>query len=276
MNRLMRAVALPLVLCSTLCCAAPCRAEMPVEQMQQTLARATELFDQGAAQLQSDPAESRRLLSQAIDEYQRILREGEIANGGLYYNIANAYMLQGDTGRAILNYRRALELTPGDVRVVANLSAARRQVTAQIAPAAERRVLRTVLFWHYDLSPHTRFAIFAGAFGAMWILALLRVLSIIPRSAWWGVGALALLWAAPLASLLVDRSGRAQPIEAVVTASQVIGRKGPGEAAYEPSFAEPLSAGVEVQVVERRPRWILVRLADGRETWAPETAIEVI
>lgn len=264
-----------LMLC--LLAAAPAaRGEFTRQEMERTLAEASAAFDAGAAAARSDPAQARESLERAIAGYQRIIDEGRIVNGGLYYNIANAYMLQGDIGRAVLNYRRAQRFTPGDANIAANLAAARSRVATRIASSTEDRVKRTLLFWHYDLSAPARFVVFAGAFGAMWLLALLRLIGVVPRGVWWGIGPLALTWSASIASLVVEQRERGLAADAVVVAEQVVGRKGPDASAYEPSFTEPLSAGVEVRIVERRPRWILVRLPDGRETWMPESAIEVI
>jgi hypothetical protein len=246
------------------------------DQLAQTLEQAGAKFNQATALLKTDTAGARALFDESIAAYQQALRDGHIANGGLYYNIANAYMLKGDLGRAILNYRRAQTLTPGDANLAANLANARQRVTPRIAPATEGRVLRTLLFWHYDLSAQVRFTIFALAFGALWLVALLRLVSVAPGWAWWGAGVLAVVSGASLTSLLVDRTEKRESREAVVIEQSLVGRKGPDAGAYEPSFNEPLGPGVEVRIIESRPGWALVRLADGRETWAPQSALEVI
>jgi len=149
-------------------------------------------------------------------------------------------------------------------------------VVPRIATAPEGRVLRTLLFWHYDLRASTRFALFCAAFPAIWLLASLRLLSALRPGVWWAVAALALVSAATLASLIVERRQRLAARDAVIVADQVIARKGPDDSAYEPSFTEPLGAGVEVRIIERRPRWTLVRLADARESWITAQAIETV
>ena len=41
-------------------------------------------------------------------------------------------------------------------------------------------------------------------------------------------------------------------------------------------FREPLPAGTEVRVLERREGWARVAFADGREAWLKQTAIEAV
>jgi tetratricopeptide (TPR) repeat protein len=64
--------------------------------------------------------------SASAQVYEQLLSRGEV-NSALYYNLGNAYYSQGDFGRAILNYQRALQLTPRDPDVHANLEIAREQ-----------------------------------------------------------------------------------------------------------------------------------------------------
>ena len=46
------------------------------------------------------------------------------------------------------------------------------------------------------------------------------------------------------------------------------------DSALAPSpFAAPLPAGTELRVIERRPPWVRVRLANGSDAWLNETAI---
>lgn len=40
---------------------------------------------------------------------------GGIANGDIFYNLGNAYYKQGDIGKALLNYRRAMQFIPRDL-----------------------------------------------------------------------------------------------------------------------------------------------------------------
>lgn len=59
----------------------------------------------------------------AIEFYDKVLNEG-YESAGLYYNIGNAYYREGKLGYAILNYERALKLSPGDDDIQHNLALA--------------------------------------------------------------------------------------------------------------------------------------------------------
>jgi len=64
--------------------------------------------------------------AQAAQIYEQLLSQGIVASS-LYYNLGNAYYVQGDLGRAILNYQRAARLDPRDPDIRANLALARDQ-----------------------------------------------------------------------------------------------------------------------------------------------------
>jgi len=45
---------------------------------------------------------------------------------------------------------------------------------------------------------------------------------------------------------------------------------------YPPSFKAPLHAGTEFELVEHRPGWFHIKLADGSDGWIPQSAAEII
>jgi len=61
---------------------------------------------------------------QAIEGFEALTREGLSAS--LLYNLGNSYARQGQVGKAILNYERALRLAPGDSDILGNLALIRR------------------------------------------------------------------------------------------------------------------------------------------------------
>ena len=62
----------------------------------------------------------------ALQLYDSVLTRSTSA--GLQYNIGNCYFKLNDVPRAILHYERALELSPGDDDIRANLELARQQI----------------------------------------------------------------------------------------------------------------------------------------------------
>lgn len=271
----MRRAAIAAMLVS-LATSAPATAAGEPIAAEQTLAAATEHFRVGAASLESDHAKARDELNQAIAGFQRLIDEYGARNGQVYYNIANAHLLLGEEGRAILNYRRAARYIPTDANLAANLAVARQRVPNRIDAPAGERVRRALLFWHDETSPRTRFRASLWTYAAAWALAVLRVTGILRIGGWWLVGAAGVVTAALGASLLIEHRAADASSQGVIVAAQTIGRKGPDVSAYEPTFTEPLHGGVEVIIVERRPGWTLTRLGDGRETWVAADDVEAV
>ena len=248
--------------------AVPCLpAELSESDLANLFGEANTLFRQGNESFLSDPASANDFYHRAALRYERIVREGGVHNGKLFYNIGNAYFRSDDIGRAILNYRRAQLLLPGDANIRQNLDYARSRRQDTFEEKQETRVLKTLLFFHYDLAPNLRAILLAILSGIFWTAAAVRLF----RSEWipkWALvltGALAGLF---LGSLLVDATIGAQNEPGVVLGQQVIARKGDGNS-YEPSFKDPLHAGTEFTLMESRPDWLQIQLPDGRQCWIP-------
>ena len=61
----------------------------------------------------------------------------------------------------------------------------------------------------------------------------------------------------------------------VVTAASVTARQGDGPN-YPASFKEPLHEGTEFDVIETRPSWLNIQLADDSSGWIPDNTAEII
>ena len=243
------------------------------QDLQVLLEEANAAFRQANATEDRDQA--RRLYEQAILLYEKIIVEGDVQNAKLYYNLGNAYLLKDDLGRAILNYRRAETLDGSDLNIRKNLAFARSRRIDRVAPGAERRVLETLFFWHYDFSLRTRFLLACLAFAGL-SLALTAML-------WLGRGpvnttvavATAALLLALVGSVAVEADYRAETRFGVITAAEVVARQGDGPN-YPPSFKDPLHAGTEFELVEQRPGWLHIQLSDGTDAWIPDHAAGIV
>lgn len=242
------------------------------QEAQELFAEANNLFRQGNELSRTDPVAARSAYRGAVIRFERIVNEGGVHNGKLYYNIGNTYFRLDDLGRAILNYRRAERFLSGDMNLTQNLRFARSRRVDQIEPNQEAQVLETLLFWHYDLSAGTRSTIFGVFFLAFWVLASLRLFfsDRVPRALLAGCGAVALLFLGSLVWEMTSSGG-----DGVIVAEQVVARKGDGDT-YEPSFNEPLHAGTEFALLEDRGAWYQVELADGQRCWIPATSAGLV
>jgi hypothetical protein len=248
-------------------------AKLSTEEVQRLFHQANEAFRK--ANEKAGEPEAERLYTEAILNYRQIIKEGGIENAKLYYNLANAYFLKQDLGRAILNYRRAERLSAANTRIAKNLAFARSKRIDQIRLKSEQRVLQTLFFWHYDFSLRTKFVL-ACVFFAV-VCGALTVMIWLGRSA---AGTATVAVAAILllcfgTSVIVQARAQAGAIGGVITVEKVIARQGDGNN-YPASFKEPLHSGTEFDVLEQRAGWMQIELADETDCWIPATAAEVI
>ena len=258
----------------TLCLAAPCRSAMPKEQVYSLFTQANQFFRE-ANTTTNEPDKAQKLYEKAILNYEKIISDAGIKNPKLYYNLANAYFLKEDIGRAILNYRRAENLDKADTNIQKNLAFARSRRIDKVPTKPEKRILETLFFWHYDFSIRTKFLITCIC-SAIVLISLIWML-------WRGksAGAVAitvifgLLMVCFLASVVVEARSRANTICGVITADQVVARQGDGPN-YPASFKDPLHAGTEFDLVEKRPGWFHVTLSNDNDGWIPDNTAEII
>ncbi len=275
-----RHIAKNIIVFLTLLTVQPAIGESPSKQSLSGLAdEASKLFQQANELVQKAQQADRakELYTQAILRYQKIIEEGKISNGPLYYNIGNACLLKGDIGRAILNYRRAELLDTGDTdlagSVSKNLEYARSKRLDQVPIKTKKRVLQTLFFWHYDFSTKTKFLIAGICWTLAWITASIRIWR---RKGSLLVMILPLVVAISLAgSVALDVHHSRTYSQGVIVAERVIARQGDG-GNYPASFTEPLHSGTEFDLREQRSQWLRIELSSGDQGWIPADSAEII
>ena len=244
------------------------------EALYALLNEANTTFQQANA-VAKDPTRAQELYSKAILLYEKIIDQGRVRNAKLYYNLGNAYFLVDDVGRAILNYRRALQLDRADVNVRNNLAFARTQRLDKVSASAEKRAMETLFFWHYDFSLRTKvflaclfFAVLCGAAVAIvWLGRGPATTTVLVLAG--------LLWLCLSVSVVVETQRRGAVVYGVITAPEIVARQGDGPN-YDPSFKDPLHAGTEFELLEQRPGWLHVELSNASDGWIPDDAAEII
>lgn len=249
------------------------KADLPEDEVLVLFNRANEQFRQANAARDSQQAKIH--YEKAILIYEKIIDESKIENAKLYYNLANAYFLDGQLGKAILNYRRAEKNDDSDENIKKNLAFARGQRIDKIPVKTEKRVLHTLFFWHYDFSFKSKFLLTCVFFG----IACLCITTTI----WFGrkpastisVVICCILMLCFLTSVAIEYKAKTGEVCGVITDRQVIARQGDGEN-YPPSFKEPLHEGTEFDLLENRPDWFHIKLSDDSDSWIPSTSAELI
>lgn len=240
------------------------------------------LTDFDAAVATRDPGgpEAQRLFRQALAGFQS-LRQSGVRSGALHYNLGNTYLRLGEVGQAIVQYRRALRLSPGDERINKNLEAARRLCRVQISRPAASEFVRTLLFWHFETSLAGRLRLALGLYALFWLLLFIRLFVLRGQPAYaWFIRATAALALIVGASVAWDFTVQTHRQEGVVVADDVVLRKGNGEY-YEPLLEQTLSEGVEFRLLETREdvqgaSWYQVELPDGKKGWLRADQADVL
>ena len=92
-------------------------------------------FAQKSLKALGDEAYGKGNYQQAINDYEQLLKQGVSAD--VYYNLGNAYYRSENITKAIINYERALLLSPGDEDIRFNLQLARSKTIDKITPESE-------------------------------------------------------------------------------------------------------------------------------------------
>jgi tetratricopeptide (TPR) repeat protein len=244
---------------------------LTAEDISRLFAEANTLFSEANRISSSDSKKASDLYQKSLLRFKKIVTQGHIENGKLYYNIGNIYFRTHDIGRAILNYRKAEQYIGNDINLQKNLAFARDTRQDRIEVKQETKILKTVFFWHYDLSSKTRLLLFALASGFLWLFAAVHIF--IKRPVFkWVIGITAVLACLLAGSLAVEYLALKRSAPGVIISDKVVARKGNSES-YERSFKEPLHAGTEFIVLEERGNWIRAKLPDDRTCWLPEEDI---
>jgi tetratricopeptide (TPR) repeat protein len=231
-----------------------------------SLAAAEDAYARGLETARTDPVAAREAFREAAQRYEALRQRG-IENGYLLYNLANARLGAGELGRAILEYRRAQRLIPGDPALRHNLDYARSQRRSEVAPSGGRALAQALFAWHLRTTTRARFNVFLAGYLAFWIV--LSIMIERPNAALrWTGAAMALLWIAAGCSVGAELLRGKSTGDGVIIAQEVVVRKGNG-AGFEPQFREPVHEGLELQVLQERGGWYLVKLPNGMTGWVP-------
>jgi len=232
-----------------------------------------------------DAGEVNDLFGQACDFYEAgdlvsaragfeaLLKMG-VRNGVVYYNLGNCYYKQGEMGRAVANYRRALMLSPRDEDTRVNLDLLRsavgfRDTTSAFgvgsmgdAPLrlASAREWQIVFYASYYLC----------------VISLLGVLFLGGRARAAAARVLVALLIVGACSFALSAHGRSRfrdGSDAVVVAERTEFMSGPG-AAFEELVR--LSDGVELRLRARSGIWVEAQLPTGEVGWVREGDLEPI
>ncbi|MCP3961178.1 MAG: tetratricopeptide repeat protein [bacterium] len=208
---------------------------------------------------------------QTIDAYEQLLEHGT-ENGHVHYNLGNAYLRNGELGRAIASYRRGRAFLPRDQDVQANLEFARKSAKDALAPPEPGAVSKTLFFWHHGLSRAELGALVVALNLLLWIILILRLYRRQSEALRWIFVALLLTLATAGVSLGLRHLK--PPQVAVVVPQEVDVRSGTSPSAL---VLFKLHAGTEVRMVDRRDEALRIALPEeGRGGWIATEHAELV
>ena len=224
---------------------------------------------------EADSAYVHEEYQKAIDSYEALLKKGVSAE--LYYNLGNAYYRTENITRAVLNYERALLLSPSDPDIRFNLQMARSKTIDKIVPEQEMFFVT----WYRSLvniaSVDGWAMIALVCLGLAIILALIYLFSNLiwlRKVGFFGAFLMIVIFvcsnifAHQQKTLLINRSG------AIITESAVTVKSTPAKNGIDLFI---LHEGTKVTIIDASMKeWKEIRLADGKEGWIETRKMEVI
>jgi len=233
------------------------------------------LSSHAATKAEADSAYVRGQYQQAIAQYEELLKQGACAD--LYYNLGNAYYRTENIPEAVLNYERALLLSPGDRDIRFNLQIARSKTFDKIVPESEMFFVT----WYRSLV--SLMSVDGWANTALVALALTIILLLVylfSEKLWLRkagfFGGVALLVLFVVANIfawqqkeeLLHRKG------AIIFAPAVTVKSTPAANGTDLFI---LHEGTKVDITDGSMKdWKEIRIADGKEGWIESKHIRVI
>lgn len=206
---------------------------------------------------------------QAVETLESLANQGR-ANAELYYNLGNAYYRLRQPGRAILNYERALRLSPRDGDTRYNLAFLRGQLNLSQSDS----MFDILTAWFAGIVSLNELTVLCSFF---WILLCVGLISYLYNKS----RGLLLLDGVFLAFFLffagwfgVKYARDIGTQSAIVTTGPVEARNGPG---MDNSVGFTLPEGRKILVLGEKDDWAAVGIAEeGLKGWVEKKYIEKI
>ena len=226
----------------------------------------TSLFDQAndSYKLEKYP--------EAIALYDSVLSTG-VTSAELYYNLGNAHYKMGKIAPCILNYERALQLSPNDKDILYNLELVQQHVVDEIDMVDQFFLKKMIKSWRVSMSSNTWAKISLSAFVICLLTLLIFFLSRISflKKSGFFIAILSALIC--LVTLSFAREGKADMTShdsAIVFVPTVTVTSSPNTNGTK-IFV--LHEGTKIQIVDRLDTWVEILLSDGNKGWLPANAV---
>jgi len=211
----------------------------------------------------------------AAEAYEATLAEG-LSSPELHYNLGGAYYHEGQFGKAILNYERALRLDPSFTDARENLALANSHTVDRIA------VLPKPLFVRWWNSLCT--ALLPSGWRIVWLvvfailcaaIVVLRIgNSVTLRKTALAASAASVLLLIAATALLIGSTHRFNAHSEAIVTQQAVTLKASPDVKSADKMA--IHEGTKATITDELPGWYKVTLSDGTVAWCTQEAIERI
>lgn len=230
-------------------------------------AQNTELFERGKEFYKNESYQ------QAIDSWEKIIDNGE-ASANLYFNLGNAYYKLNKIGPGIYYYEKALQLNPGDADIKNNLAFAENARIDIIEPLPKSVFNRwyksfiglfTVDGWAIVS------VIFTLLFTALFLLYYFAVTESKKRLFFTGALIAFISCIVSLSLAFTSHNIESEKQTAIIFSERIEVKSEPRMGS---STAFLLHEGTKVQITAEDSDWYRIRLADGKDGWAPVSTMK--
>ena len=211
----------------------------------------------------------------AIDYYGMAL-SSDYASPDLYYNLGNAYYRTDQMGLAILNYERALRMSPGMTDARQNLELANSKITDRITLLPKLFIVKWYDTLITRLSPSSWRLIVILFFLMVCAATVLIILSrniTVRKSALAALVFSGVLLILAVILLIAATSHFNSRSEAIILQSSVTVKSSPEQQSVDKLI---LHEGTKVTITESLSGWYKITLADGTTGWCETNAVEKI
>lgn len=210
----------------------------------------------------------------ASEEYAKIL-DADIESGPLYFNIGNTFFKMGKIGYAILSYKKAQRLMPGDGDLKSNLAYAESLTEdSALQSMPQNKIAWLFKFPFREYSLNTVSIILAVLYLMLMIMLLMGIVKPVFKRR------MALIFYPVLLGFLLTLGGFGIRYynEWILNHGVVVAKE--AECKYEPIDKSnnyfTLKEGQEVLILNTRNGWRRIRRLDGKLAWVKSDAVEEI
>lgn len=209
----------------------------------------------------------------AISLYEILVKMDKV-NRDVFYNLGNSYFKIKKIGSAILNYERALRVSPRDRDTRLNLKLSRAQTIDKLEMPERGFIVNSVLFL-YDRMNINELTLAVSISYVIVVLILIYSIFFVAkrRRLFYIAGTFGVISAIFAIFLCAKINEEVFQKQAIIIVEKVDVRSGPKED-YLLQFN--LHEGTKVRVVEERQDWCQIELSKDLRGWIPRNTVDII